>query len=276
MRSVIVWAQRRRNGWPEMITLLKAVALIAGCLATAALVSAHADPAAAGNGILGFMSGQGGDRVAGARLYAGHCASCHDHASGRVPPRNAIADNTRVFIVNTLSAGVMMPMAEGLNPLQMNDIATFLATREGGTTGALGAEAPRCAGKPAPIALDSKAQWNGWGRTGEQARFQPYPGLSAVDVPRLKLKWAFAYANSRNGQATVVGDRLFLNASSGAIYALDARSGCAYWRFDAPALSRGTITLGALARAPSGYAVYFTDYTKTAYALDADSGAVVW
>ncbi len=237
---------------------------------------ASADPATAGNGVLGFMSGQGGDRAAGSALYQSRCAACHDHPSGRIPTRGAIADNTQIFIVNTLASGIMKPMAEGLNPLRMNDIAAYLATRQGGTVGSLGTEAPRCAAKPARIALDTDAQWNGWGRDRDQTRFQPAPGLSAGDVPRLKLKWAFAYANSRNGQATVVGDRLFLNASSGAIYALNAQTGCAYWRFDAPALSRGTITVGALPRAPSGYAIYFTDFTKTAYALDADSGALVW
>ncbi len=92
----------------------------------------------------------------------------------------------------------------------------------------------------------------------------------------MKLKWAFAYSNSRGGQATVVGDRLFLNASSGAVYALNAKTGCAYWRFNAPAPTRGTIVVGPSLGAPSHFAIYFTDYTRSAYALDADTGAVVW
>ncbi len=249
---------------------------LAACMVIAGTPAARADHPADGNGILGFMSGQGGDPALGATLYAQRCASCHDHPTGRIPPRAAIADNTRIFIVNALYSGVMQPMADGLNPLQMNDIAAYLSKREGGAVSAIGSAAPRCTAKPGPINLATPRQWNGWGRDAGQTRFQPDPGIAAADVARLKLKWAFAYPSSRNGQASVIGERLFLNASSGAIYALDAKTGCAYWRFDAPAVSRGTMSVGPLPRAPSGFALYFTDFTKTAYALDADSGALLW
>ena len=36
------------------------------------------------------------------------------------------------------------------------------------------------------------------------------PGLAAADVPRLKVRWTFAYVGSKNTQVTAVGDRLFL------------------------------------------------------------------
>ncbi len=229
-----------------------------------------------GNGVIGALSGEGGDPALGLRLYGERCAACHDHATGRTPSRVAISDNTRVFITTTLSGGIMQPMAQGLSPHEIASIAAALSTRDSGAVAGVGPEAPACTNKPEAIDLTSSDQWNGWGRTGQQARYQPDPGFTAADVPRLKLKWAFAYANSRGGQATVVGDRLFLNASSGAIYALNARTGCAYWRFNAPAFTRGTIVVGPLPDAPSHYAIYVTDYTRAAYALDADSGTLVW
>ncbi len=229
-----------------------------------------------GNGVIGALSGEGGDPLIGATLYGDRCATCHDHAVGRIPSRAAISDNTRAFITTTLFGGVMQPMAKGLSPHEIASVAAYLSTRESGAASGVGPEAPLCTSKPGAIDLDTSDQWNGWGRTGTQPRFQPNPGFTAADVPRLKLKWAFAYANSRGGQATVVGDRLFLSASSGAVYALNAQTGCAYWRFDAPAPTRSTIIVGRLPGAPSHHAIYFTDYTRTAYALDADSGAVVW
>ncbi len=229
-----------------------------------------------GNGWMGtYLGGEGGDPAVGARLYAERCAACHDNPTGRIPPKATIADNTRVFIAATLSSGVMQPMAQGLKPEDIASIAAYLSTRKGGV-GDLGAEAPRCPGPPSSIDLSTPDQWNGWGRTETQARFQPHPGFSAADVPRLKLKWAFAYSSSRNGQATVIGDRLFLNSSSGAIYALNAKTGCAYWRFDAPAASRSTIIVGELPGKPGRHALYFSDYTRSAYALDADTGALIW
>ena len=229
-----------------------------------------------GNGVIGQLNGEGGDPALGAALYSQRCAACHDHAGGRIPPKASIADNTRASITTTLFAGVMQPMARGLSLHDLASIATYLSSRKDGTAGGFGPDAPACAAKPKPLDLSGNGAWNGWGRTMEQARYQPNPGFTAAEVPRLKLKWAFAYSNASNGQATVVGDRLFVNSSSGAIYALDAKTGCTYWRFDAPEASRSTIVLGAFPGAPGHAAVYFTDYTRSAYALDADSGALIW
>src|SRR6185295_18650595 len=50
--------------------------------------------------------------------------------------------------------------------------------------------------------------WNGWGGDASNTRFQPAQtaGLSATDVPKLKLKWAFGFPAgvSANTQPTVV------------------------------------------------------------------------
>jgi polyvinyl alcohol dehydrogenase (cytochrome) len=59
---------------------------------------------------------------------------------------------------------------------------------------------------PPPLDLKAAAQWNGWSPKPDNARFQPKPGLKAADAPRLKLKWAFNYPGSKNGQATIIGD----------------------------------------------------------------------
>ena len=251
------------------------LSLAARAAPTTQLAPAHAPDD--GNGRLGFVfGGEGGDPVEGGKLFAQHCAVCHDHPTGRIPARAALADDTRTYIATTLFVGVMRPMAKGLSPLQVKSIAAYLSKRVAGVAGDTGPEAPRCDGAPPPLALSAPEQWNGWGRTAEQSRYQPDPGLAAADVPRLKLKWAFAYASSRNGQATVLGDRLYINASSGAVYALDARSGCAYWRYDAPAATRGSIVVGDLPGKPGRHAVYITDYSRNATALDADTGAVIW
>src|SRR6185503_19613001 len=121
-----------------------------------------------------------------------------------------------------MTEGVMKPMAEGLTWQQLGALARYVSTREAGGARAAALEAPLCKGKPKPLTLDG-AQWNGWGRDAVNSRFQPRPGLKAADVPRLKVKWAFPYAGGRNGQATVVGGRVFVNSSSGAVYALDAK-----------------------------------------------------
>src|SRR5436305_418524 len=61
--------------------------------------------------------------------------------------------------------------------------------------------------------------WNGWSPTLANTRFQPaqQAGLTANDVPKLKLKWVFGIpnANRSRSQPTVSGGRLFVANESG-------------------------------------------------------------
>ena len=229
-----------------------------------------------GNGVMGSFAAAGSDPVIGASVYAKRCALCHDNPSGRTPARAVISDNTPTFIVSTLLEGIMKPMAAGLSPHEMASVAAYLSTRKEGGLGAGRLEAPTCK-KAAPFTFAGPS-WNGWGNAETQNRYQPQPGFTAADVPRLKLKWAFAYAGSRNGQATVAGGRIFLTSTSGAVYAIDAETGCAYWRFDIPGGSRSSITIGRISGSGRArYAAYLTGWTeRTAYALDAENGHLIW
>jgi polyvinyl alcohol dehydrogenase (cytochrome) len=166
------------------------------------------------------------------------------------------------------------------------------------------ADAPRilCSEPSRPIALGS-AQWNGWGRGADNTRYQPEPAIRATDVPKLALKWAFGYAGGgASGQPTIVDGRVFVASGSGRVYSIDAKSGCTYWTFDAPAAVLTTIAVAELAtprmpavpkptrqkqgkhkmtdahlempRVPS--AALFGDERGTVYALDAEKGTLLW
>ncbi|HEX3948748.1 MAG TPA: PQQ-binding-like beta-propeller repeat protein [Steroidobacteraceae bacterium] len=152
-----------------------------------------------------------------------------------------------------------------------------------------------CAARADPVAVGS-VQWNGWGRDLSNTRYQPEPAIRAMDVPKLALKWAFGYqAGTEFGQPTLVDGRLFVASSAGRIYALDAKSGCTYWTYDAPAGSRTAISIGELGqakraaiprrlkrtlahldviKAPS--AAFFGDDSGAVYALDAQKGTLLW
>lgn len=91
---------------------------------------------------------------------------------------------------------------------------------------------------------------------------------TARDVPRLKLKWAFAYPGSRAyGQPVAVGGRVFLTTALGLVYALDAASGCTHWTQDIGAPVRGALTLARVRIGGRGrFVAYFGDA----------SGRVLW
>jgi polyvinyl alcohol dehydrogenase (cytochrome) len=124
--------------------------------------------------------------------------------------------------------------------------------------------------------------WNGWGVDLTNSRFQSAAGagISAADVPRLKLKWSFAFSGTAiaKGQPTVVGGRLFVPGANRKVYSFDAKSGCTYWSFEPDAPVRASLSLAAL-NLPGGksvQAVFFGDRRANAYALDAATGALIW
>ena len=105
-------------------------------------------------------------------------------------------------------------------------------------------------------------------------RFQPAAaaGLSAGDVPNLKVKWAFGYPNGRTayGQPTVVDGRVYTGSNDGTVYSIDARTGCLYWMFRAKALVRSGVVVGPDKRA------YVGDLDANLYALDTETGKLIW
>ena len=90
----------------------------------------------------------------------------------------------------------------------------------------------------------SAGDWRSWGRDLASSRFQPDPGFSAAQVPQLKLRWTFAYpGRAAFDQPAVVGDLVLTGGTGGRVFALDARTGCTHWSYDAGALVRTGIVI---------------------------------
>jgi polyvinyl alcohol dehydrogenase (cytochrome) len=127
----------------------------------------------------------------------------------------------------------------------------------------------------------SSATWNGWGLNSSNTRFQSADaaGLTAADVPRLKLKWAFGFPTDlqANAQAVVAGGRVFVGSAGGKVYSLDAATGCIHWFFTTGATVRSAISIARLTIAGVRRdAAFFGDLAGNAYALDARSGKLLW
>ena len=80
----------------------------------------------------------------------------------------------------------------------------------------------------APLRDDVPQRWNGWGPGVTNTRFQPAEagGITAADVPRLKLKWAYGLPMEQQprGQPTVIGGRLFVGSQAGLGYLILQRN----------------------------------------------------
>jgi polyvinyl alcohol dehydrogenase (cytochrome) len=123
----------------------------------------------------------------------------------------------------------------------------------------------------------NKPHWNGWGVEPTQHRFQPrdMARLDPSDAARLKLKWAFGFPGATRSvaQPTVFGGRVFVGSQNGKLYSLDAKTGCAYWDFDAGASIHSAVVIGPRG---DGWTAYFGDHGANVHAVDALTGKSLW
>lgn len=213
-----------------------------------------------------------------AELFKQSCAMCHEGgADSRAPSVEALRQRSPEAIVTALVSGAMRIQGSRLGGAERRALAEYLAGRKINTDVA-GAAMGRC---PAQTTFSpgTGASWNGWGKDSSNTRFQPaaQAGITAEQLPRLKLKWAFGFpdATSAWAQPSVVGGRVFVGSHNGTVYSLDAKTGCIYWTFTAGGGVRNAMVIGPRAGG-SGYAVYFGDTSATAYALDAATGQKLW
>ncbi len=210
----------------------------------------------------------------GESLYKQRCSGCHDgKPQTRMPSRQELAARTPETVFKAMFEGTMVPQSAGLTAEEGRAIATFVtgkAFSAGGT-----ALAGQCTAQAGRIRRN-EPNWNGWGKDLENTRHQPDPGLSAADVPKLKLKWAFGFegATVRSAQPTIVGGRVFVGSANGAVYSLDAATGCVYWKYDAGSMVRTAVSIGELGG--ERRLAYFGDVRSTVHAVDAATGAPMW
>ena len=207
-------------------------------------------------------------------LYKKHCAACHDSGEGEAPSKAAIQLGGMKSMKAALTTGVMKEQASMLSPIDIRILVDYLAVPT--TEGALeNAKANQCEGA---LTL-SKPLWNRWGNGKKNRRYQPASnaGLSADEVPKLKLKWAFGFpaAARARSQPAVTKEAIFTGSHSGLFYALDAQTGCVWWTFEAKAEVRNAPTLSTHDNG-SAKTLYFGDYEANVYAVDAASGRLIW
>jgi polyvinyl alcohol dehydrogenase (cytochrome) len=221
----------------------------------------------------------------GFAVFQERCMNCHGNpdAPQKAPEPATLRQMTPEAILDALTSGVMRVQGQGLSDEERRQVAESLSGRPlgTGTDGDASNMPNRCATNPPLTSPALGPSWNGWGVDLANSRFQTAKaaGLSAVDVPKLTLKWAFGYPNgvSALGQPTVVSGRVFAGADTGYVYSLDAASGCVYWSFKTKAGIRSAMSVGAIAgRGATKYAAYVGDLKGNVYALDARTGSLLW
>ncbi len=220
----------------------------------------------------------------GISAFERECTKCHGNAAvERAPTPAAIRQMPPERIYAALTTGVMKTEAANLTDEQKRRLAEYMGGRPLGSA-ALGDASQMPNHCPAEATMPDPAKgptWNGWGVDVHNTRFQSAgaAGITAAQVPGLKLKWAFGFplGVSAFGQPSVAAGRVFVGSDIGYVYSLDMRTGCVYWSYQTKAAVRTAITIGRAGKAGSSrYAVYLGDMQANVYALDAATGALLW
>ena len=132
-------------------------------------------------------------------------------------------------------------------------------------------------GCPAGAGWKNTSGWTNWGAGLANMRYQTGKdaGLTAGDLGKLTLKWAFAFPDTAvlRSQPAVYRGRVFAGSQDGSIYSLDAESGCVHWTTTVQAEVRSGITVAELDGKPS---LFFGDSSGYLYGLDAATGKQLW
>ena len=112
-----------------------------------------------------------------------------------------------------------------------------------------------------------------WGFDAANSRWNR--GDSIPKPEALRLQWAFGVPDvaEMRAQPAVSSTTIYLPTVSGRLYALDKRSGCIRWTYQAERPLRTAATLGKAGDRP---ALFVGDQGAYIHAVDAESGRRIW
>ena len=217
----------------------------------------------------------------GAGPYARACAQCHEGGVAKAPHKTFLQMMPADGLLLAMEQGIMQAQSAGLDAAERRAVAEYLAGVSLDTVVARAA-APMCMGPARAFDLRRPPAKAGWGVSRENQRHIPaeVAQLAASDLPKLKLKWAFAFPNAQRArsQPTVAMGAVFVGSQNGTVYALDKESGCVRWTFRASAEVRSPVTIEGwdAGSPPQRPLAYFADLIARVYAVDAQTGELVW
>jgi polyvinyl alcohol dehydrogenase (cytochrome) len=209
----------------------------------------------------------------GRGVWSRVCATCHDNpAPGtRTATFSTISGMSPARLRETLTTGVMAPMATGLSPDDMTQLIGFLTFGQVAAP-ASWTDAMMCAADKRTVDVDKTMISSGFSVDRNQTRM--LSGVQAkmkkADMAKLDLAWAVGFpGNGSSSGAAIVGTTMFINGG-GKLLALDTETGCAKWAVTAN--SRNTPTFGEI----DGRKVLAMSVGRDIQVFDAKTGDVIW
>jgi polyvinyl alcohol dehydrogenase (cytochrome) len=208
----------------------------------------------------------------GERLYQDNCAKCHDNKSSGAPHRSSIGYLTPASIYDALTTGRMRTQAARLSDQERHQVAEFVSDDK--LSDAQSRPLMMCKAKAGWFGSRKGSGGADGGMDPKNTRLLPaaQAGISAADLHNLRLQWAFAFPQVSRAvsEPLVTGGGLFVGSENGVVYALDAKSGCVHWTFNAGA----EVVSGIVSY--DNRVLIFGDRLARIYGISADTGTLIW
>ena len=213
-------------------------------------------------------------------LYQENCATCHNGTIEKAPAANWLEMLIPQALLRTINEGIMSEQAAHLSEEEKIQIVEYIV-RQDRKDFPKEAELNYCEANKMKFDLREAPGSYGWGY--DTSRFIPkkHGGIDSRNIKNLKLKWAFGfpYSQRARSQPLFAMGSIFVGSQSGDIYALDVETGCVKWNFSASGEVRTGIIMDQWENGEKPNKrpyIYFGDILANEYALDAQTGELVW
>jgi polyvinyl alcohol dehydrogenase (cytochrome) len=229
------------------------------------------------------ISGFDRDAHPGKILYEQNCGACHNGAVPKAPHFNWLELVSASTLLKSLDAGVMRQQSAHLTPDERLQIVEYITRQHiKSRQAATPPQATVCEGAAAQFDLAAPPPAVNWGH--DTARFSPadVAKLSISDIPKLELKWAFAFPDAlrARSQPAIAMGAAYVGSPGGEVYALDLETGCARWTFNASGEVRTAIVVSTVEGDRVDPAdpplAFFGDILANFYSVNALTGELVW
>ncbi len=217
----------------------------------------------------------------GKALFAENCLGCHNGTVPKAPGIQSMSFMMPNTLYRIISSGVMAPMTDHLDDKAKYKIVEHI-TGEPPSSESEDQPVKYCDTQTASFDFNAPPKVSGWGVThgNTRAHTNADAGINRNNVVNLELKWAFGFPGAVRARShpVVAGGLVFVGSQDGSVYALDRDSGCVFWRYQARAEVRTGIVISDWepGNRDDNPVIYFGDYIGYIYAVDAQTGELVW
>jgi polyvinyl alcohol dehydrogenase (cytochrome) len=214
----------------------------------------------------------------GRAVYEQYCQACHNVPATRAPALSALQEMSAQTLKFTLTEGVMQAQGSLVPKEKFADLIGYLAAAE--PAGGDWVAAMMCKPDQRTVDLDQPVSLSMFGVDINNSRFMPakQAGLSTADMKSLELAWAIGFPKTTSLRASpvIVGSTMFYTPSpTGKLLALDTKTACVKWAYDAGVGLRSSVHYGELGTSGKK-ALIFADGRAQVHAVDAKTGKLIW